>query len=64
MYWATFSDNCSAQFKSQYYVANLFSKIGLLKLTQASFHYFESHENKNSSDSIGFTKKCFLGVLC
>ena len=62
--WACFSDNCSAQFKSWHCVADLFNNIGLLKLLQASFHYFESHEGKNSSDSIGSTNKChFLRAM-
>ena len=36
----------------------MFNSIGLLKLTRAFFHYFESDEGKNSSDSIGSANKC------
>ena len=56
--WARFSDGCTAQSKSRHCVADLFNNIGLLRLTQASFHYFESYEGKNSIDSIGSANKC------
>ena len=55
---ACFSHSCSAKFKSGHCAANLFNNIGILKLTQVSFHYFESHKGKNSIDSIGSTNKC------
>ena len=57
MNWTSFSDSCPTQFKSWHCVADLFNNIGLLKLTQASFHYFDLHESKNSSDSIGSANK-------
>ena len=56
--WARFSDGCSTQFKSQHCVGDLFNNIGLLQLTQAFFHYFESHEGKNSNDTTGSANKC------
>ena len=56
--WACFSNDCSAQFKSQHCLVDLFNNIGLLKLMQASFHNFELHKGKNSSNDIGSENKC------
>ena len=58
--WGRFSDGCASQFKSCYCVADLFNDLKILDLDQASFHLFESHEGKNTSDSIGSNNKSSL----
>ena len=56
--WFRFSDGCDGQFKSRFCVADLFNDIDKFNLKQAGFHFFESHEGKSSSDSIGAMPKC------
>ena len=63
--WARFSNSYSTQFKLQYCVADLSYDIGLLNITQASFHYSKSsNESKNSSESIGSANSAIFAVLC
>ena len=63
--WIRFSDGCSAQFKSGFAAADLFDAPDVFDITSASFNFFESHEGKSTSDSIGSIVKCaFLrGVM-
>lgn len=56
--WFRLSDGCDGQFKSRFCVADLFNDIQKLQLEQAGFHFFESHEGKSASDSIGAMSKC------
>ena len=56
--WIRFSDGCGAQFKSGYAVADLFRTKESFNLENVCFNFFESHEGKNTSDSIGSIVKC------
>ena len=56
--WARFTDGCGAQFKSGFTAADLFNALDILNLKSASFNFFESHEGKSISDSIGSIVKC------
>ena len=58
--WACTSDGCSGQFKPRYCVANLMNSCSELELTQVGFHYYASHESKNTSDTIGLIVKSAL----
>ena len=53
--WERKTDNAVSQFKSQFVVNNLLNvneKVSP-RLKNVSFNYFESHEGKNLSDTIG-----------
>lgn len=52
-HWARFSDGCAAQFSSRFATADLMNACSIYKIDQAAFHYFESHEGKNKSNTIG-----------
>ena len=56
--WVRFSDGCGAQFKSGYAAADLIHAPKVFDITSASFNFFESHEGKSISDSIGSIVKC------
>ena len=58
--WACTSDGCSGQFKPRHCVANLMNSCSELELTQVGFHYYASHESKNTSDTIGLIVKSAL----
>ena len=47
------TDGCAVQFKSRHCVADLMNVCRIYDLEQAAFHYFASHEGKNTSDTIG-----------
>ena len=51
--WLQFSDVCAAQFSSKFCTADLMHANKEFDLLQSAFHYFESHEGKNKSDTIG-----------
>ena len=53
--WERETDNCFAQYKSQYVVEDLFAvkEKDSPALKSVSFNYFESNEGKNLSDTIG-----------
>ena len=59
-HWVRFSDGCSAQFKSRFVNADLQNSLELFGLETATFNYYESHERKNISDSIGSMAKASL----
>ena len=62
--WHRFSDGCKGQFKSGYVAADMFENKTLFELESIAFHYFESHEGKSISDSIGSIAKCaFLRAM-
>ena len=63
--WIRFSDGCRGQFKSRFCVANQFAACALFGFESVWWHFFESHEGKSSSDSIGVVVKCALrrGIL-
>ena len=52
-HWIHYSDGCGAQFKSEYVVADMLHASENYQVKSVSFNYFESHEGKNCSDSIG-----------
>ena len=54
------SDGCSGQFKSRHCVADLMNSCSKFELTQVGFHYYASHEGKNTSDTIGSIVKSVL----
>ena len=56
--WIRYSDGCSAQFKSGFAIADMFESKELFNLNGVSFNFFESHEGKSVSDSIGSIVKC------
>ena len=56
--WARFRDGCGAQFKSGFTAADLFNALDIQNLKSASFNFFEPHEGKSISDSIGSIVKC------
>ena len=71
--WIRYSDGCSAQFKSGYVAADLFNAPETFQINNATFNFFESHEGKSTSDSIGSIVKCAFirgvlkyeqGILC
>ena len=57
-YWQRWADACAAQFRSRYCNGKLKSACKDLVLKRASFCYFEAHEGKNISDTIGSIVKC------
>ena len=59
-HWACISDGCSGQFKSRHCVADLMNSCSKFELTQVAFHYYASHEGKNTSDTIGLIVKSAL----
>ena len=64
-HWIQYTDGCSGQFKSGYCIADLFEVSDQLNIPNAKFSYFESHEGKSTSDTIGsIVKGAFTrGVL-
>ena len=54
------SDRCSGQFKSRHCVADLMNSCSKFELPQFGFHYYASHEGKNTSDTIGSIVKSAL----
>ena len=54
------SDGCSGQFKSRHSVADLMNSCTKFELTQVGFHYYASHEGKNTSDVLGSIVKIVL----
>ena len=57
-HWIRYSDVCWAQFKSGYVVADMLRATENYQVKSVSFKYFESHEGKSCSDSIGSIAKC------
>ena len=53
--WDRVTDNCASQFKSQFVVEKLLNVNQNVspRLRNVQFNYFESHEGKNFSDTIG-----------
>ena len=56
--WVRYSDGCKGQFKSGYCVADLFKATEKFNIKNATFNFFESHEGKSTSDTIGSIVKC------
>ena len=56
--WLRFSDACASQFRSRKVNAKLLDAPVDFQLQHVSFDYFEAHEGKNISDSIGSIVKC------
>ena len=54
---ARFSDGCASQFKSRHCNSDLKSLNEDLSVSQVTWHYFESHEGKNLSDTLGSIAK-------
>ena len=54
------SDGCSGQLKSRHCVADLMNSCSKFELTQVGFHYYASHEGKNTSDTKGSIVKSVL----
>ena len=63
--WIRYTDGCGAQFKSGFAAADLFNAPDTFEIESATFNFFESHEGKITSDSIGSIVKCAFvrGVL-
>ena len=61
--WGRFTDGCGSQFKSRFCNADAIEWASHFE--HVGFHYYESHEGKNISDTIGSIVKCaFLrGVI-
>ena len=59
-HWVRFSDGCGAQFKSRFATPDLPKFLIEQKLKSAAYHYYESHEGKNISDTIGSMAKSAL----
>ena len=57
-HWQRWSDGCRAQFKSKFVNSDLLKAKESCQLENASFSYFEAHEGKNTSDTIGSIVKC------
>ena len=57
-HWIRYIDGCGAQFKSEYVVADMLRATENYQVKSVSFKYFESHEGKSCSDSIGSIAKC------
>ena len=45
------SNGCSGPFKSRHCVADLMNSCSKFELTQVGFHYYASHEGKNTTDT-------------
>ena len=56
--WVRYSNGCKGQFKSGYCVADLFEATEKFNIKNATFNFFESHEGKSTSDTIGSIIKC------
>ena len=63
--WIRYSDGCGGQFKSGFCVADLLEAPETFQVTDTTFNFFESHEGKSCSDSIGSIVKCAFmrGIL-
>ena len=57
-HWIRYSDGCGAQFKSGYVVADMLRATENYQVKSVSFNYFEFHEGKSCSDSIGSIVRC------
>ena len=57
-HWQRWLDGCGAQFKSKFVNSNLLKAKESFQLENASLSYFEAHEGKNASDTIGSIVKC------
>ena len=60
-----YTDGCGAQCKSEYVIADMLCSSERYQVKTVSFNYFESHEYKGCSDSIGSIVKCSFsrGIL-
>ena len=56
--WIRYNDGCGAQFKSGYVVSDMFHAPKKFGIKTVTFNFFESHEGKSTSDSIGSIVKC------
>ena len=56
--WKQFSDGCAGQFRSRFTAASMFPMKEKLGLENISFDFFEAHEGKSVSDTIGSIVKC------
>ena len=73
-YWMWWTDGCGGQFRSRFVNADLMKKAKqIFRLKGVSFEYFEAHDGKNTSDTIGsLVKGAFLrgmaqeneGIVC
>ena len=59
-HWIHYSDGRGTQFKSGYVVADMLHATENYQVKSVSFNYFESHEGKSCSDSIGSIVKCLF----
>ena len=57
-HWQRWSDGCGAQFKSKFVNHDLLQARDEFQLKNTGFCYFEAHEGKNTSDTIGSIVKC------
>jgi hypothetical protein len=56
--WARFTDGAASQYRSRFVTAKLLSAQKDFGLQNVAYHYYEAHEGKNVSDSIGSIVKC------
>ena len=56
--WKRLTDGCDGQFRSGFTLADLMKACERFQLQRASFDFFEAHEGKNVSDTIGSIVKC------
>lgn len=57
-HWVRYSDTCTGQFRSKFTMLKLVQAKEDLKLESAGWSFFEAHEGKNTSDTIGSIVKC------
>ena len=57
-HWQRWSDGCGAQFRSKFVNHDLLQAPCTFDVQSGSFSYFETHEGKNTSDTIGSIVKC------
>ena len=57
-YWQRWADGCSGQFRSQFCNASCIRAKDDFGLQTVSWQYFEAHEGKNLSDTLGSIAKC------
>lgn len=58
LHWQRWTDGCGSQFRSRFVNAQLMKARETFGLETTSFCYFEAHEGKNVSDTIGSIIKC------
>ena len=58
LHWQRWTDGCGSQFRSRFVNVHLKKARETFELESSSFCYFEAHEGKNVSDTIGSIIKC------